>query len=102
MLRIRIYYYADPDQDPGSKKCPYGPEKSDADVAIFLDVWGGNDGLVLSMDNFEYISELNHGNIFIFKIISLNRTKTIPVQDFTFHNNCYDHIFLITFSFTPP
>ena len=62
----------------------------------------GNDGLVTSMDNFEYISELNHGNIFIFKIISLNRTKTIPVQDFTFHNCCYDHIFLITFSFTPP
>ena len=22
VLRIRIYYYADP--DPGSKKCPYG------------------------------------------------------------------------------
>ena len=50
------------------------------------------DGLVTSMDNFEYISEVNHGNIFIFKIISLNKTKTIPVQDFTFHNCCYDHI----------
>ena len=24
VLRIRIYYYADPDLDPGSKKCPYG------------------------------------------------------------------------------
>ena len=24
VLRIRMYYYADPDSDPVSKKCPYG------------------------------------------------------------------------------